>query len=199
VDRYGVGQDPYCYTNSPVLRNLLDLRTDRDLGDAERRLSTALAETIEFQLPPYNLSYLQYLHHSLFREIYTWAGEIRTVDISKGDTHFCITSRIIPEAERLFSSLADHLWFEGLSREHLIRELASLYGDLNVIHPFRDGNGRAQRLLFEHIIINVGFEIDWAPITQEEWIQANIRAVVCDYTGLEAVLEKAVGRLIGSL
>lgn len=193
ADKYGSGQDPYCYENSTVLRNLLNLRNDADLEDAERRLSSARAEAIEFQLPPYDFDYLKSLHRNLFRDLNSWAGETRTVDISKDNTRFCTISRIIPESRKFFAALAERHWLEGLNRQDLILELAPVYGDLNVIHPFQDGNGRAQRLLFEHIVVNAGFEISWAPITQEEWVYANIKAVICDYTALRQTFEKAIG------
>ncbi|MDO9317683.1 MAG: Fic family protein [Gammaproteobacteria bacterium] len=124
ADKYGSGQDPYCYENSTVLRNLLNLQVDADLEDAERRLSSARADAIEFQLPPYDFNYLKSLHRSLFRDIYSWAGETRTVDISKDSTRFCTFSRIAPESRKFFSSLAERNCLEGLSRENLIHELA---------------------------------------------------------------------------
>lgn len=62
-----------------------------------------------------------------------------------------------------------------------------------MIHPFREGNGRAQRLLFEHLIINAGYQISWEPITEAEWLKANIDAVTCDYSALAQVFEKCIG------
>ncbi|SDH41090.1 cell filamentation protein [Pseudomonas abietaniphila] len=79
--------------------------------------------------------------------------------------------------------LADANGFQGMDRGNLINASAELFGDLNVVHPFREGNGRAQRILFEHIIVNAGYEISWWPVEPVEWIQANIDAVGCDYEG----------------
>jgi cell filamentation protein len=168
------------------------------LAQAERDLSEVAAESIDFAPPPYSLSYLQAIHRRLFSDLYDWAGELRTVDISKDDTHFCVTSRIEPEANKLFKVLADANWFQDLDRTNLINASAELFGDLNVVHPFREGNGRAQRILFEHIIVNAGYEISWWPVEPGEWIQANIDAVGCDYAGLVRVFERCVGQAIGS-
>jgi cell filamentation protein len=198
VDKYGAGQDHYCPPGSTVLRNRLNLTDAKTLAQAERDLSEVAAESIDFAPPPYSLSYLQAIHRRLFSDLYDWAGELRTVDISKDDTHFCVTSRIEPEANKLFKVLADANWFQDLDRTNLINASAELFGDLNVVHPFREGNGRAQRILFEHIIVNAGYEISWWPVEPGEWIQANIDAVGCDYAGLVRVFERCVGQAIGS-
>jgi cell filamentation protein len=197
VDKYCVGQDPYCLPGTTVLRNLLDITDDKTLVQAERDLSEVAAQSIDFSPPPYTLSYLQDIHRLLFSDLYDWAGELRTVDISKDETHFCVTHRIEPEANKLFKRLADANWFQDLDRTALIHASAELFGDLNVVHPFREGNGRAQRILFEHIIVNAGFEISWWPVEPKEWVQANIDAVGCDYAGLVRVFERCVGEAIG--
>lgn len=101
---------------------------------------------------------------------------MRNVDISKGSTRFANVNRIEPEADKLFRQLAreDHL--AGPPRDRFAARLAHYYCELDVIHPFRDGNGRAQRLMFEVISINAGFELRWAPIGRTEWLDANIAA-----------------------
>lgn len=130
LDKYGVGQDSYCYPGTAVLRNTLGLTHEQTLAKAERALSEVAADAIEFAPPPYDLSYLQSIHRRLFADLYEWAGELRTVDISKGTTHFCTTSRIEPEAQKLFSSLAKSNGFEGLDRSALVSASAELFGDL---------------------------------------------------------------------
>ncbi|MDT4853357.1 putative adenosine monophosphate-protein transferase fic [compost metagenome] len=196
VDKYGVGQDPYCYPGTSVLRNRLGLTSDEALNEAERTFSAIAASEIEFIPPPYDLASLKRIHRQLFQDIYDWAGELRTVDISKGCTHFCNVTRIEPEAEKIFSRLANANWFEGLSRHDLVAAAAELFGDLNMTHPFRDGNGRAQRILFEFIIVNAGYELSWWEIEEGEWIQANINAVVCDYNALIRIFDRCIGQPI---
>lgn len=61
-------------------------------------------------------------------------------------------------------------------------------------HPFREGNGRAQRILFEHIIINCGYEFDLENVTQNEWIAANIAGVDCNYTPMTAIFDRCIGQ-----
>lgn len=98
LDKYGVGQDPYCYPGTDVLRNCLGLTDDSALHEAERNLSEIAASQLDFDLPPYDLVYLQRVHRHLFGDVYEWAGELRTVDISKGGTHFCNVTRIEAES-----------------------------------------------------------------------------------------------------
>ena len=185
----GAAADPVTRT----YRARFSIEADEVLASAERALTSIAASEIEFSSPPYDLAYLQGLHHHLFRDIYAWAGEIRTIDISKSDTRFCRTDRIIPEATKIFAAMAQLKWFEGMARPDLIQAIAEYYGDLNMVHPFREGNGRAQRFLFEHLIVNVGYQISWAPVTEGEWLQANIDAVECDYAGLIELFEKCIG------
>lgn len=166
------------------------------MAQAERELTAIAANEIDFHPPPYDLDYLKQLHHHLFRDIYDWAGEIRAVDIAKDSTRFCKFDRIEPESEKLFRALSDAKWLEGFSRTRLVTAVAEYYGDLNVIHPFREGNGRAQRLLFEHLIINAGYQIDWWQADPDEWVWANIDAVVCDYKALINIFEKCIGDVI---
>lgn len=193
MDKYGVGQDPYCYTGTSVFKNLLEIQDDATLQEAERELTMHAAAGIPFNPPPYDFAYFKALHRQLFADIYPWAGEIRTIDIAKGETRFCHWQRIEPEAHKLFGQLTQANWYTELDRHELVVAAAEFYGELNVLHPFRDGNGRAQRLLFEHLIINCGYEITWTRLNREEWVQANIAAYHCDYTAMIKVFMQCIG------
>ena len=197
-DKYGTGSDPYCYPGSDILINTLNIRDDRLLEEAEREISTLCANQIEFALPPYDLSYFARIHSALFSDLYAWAGQLRTIDISKGDTRFCSCHRIAIEADRLFSLVDNGLALTALNRPELVKTAAEFYADLNVIHPFREGNGRAQRILFEHLIINCGYEIDWSQVEQDEWLQANIAGYYCHYQPMYAIFEKCIGAAFNS-
>ncbi|WP_310195573.1 putative adenosine monophosphate-protein transferase Fic [Pseudomonas hunanensis] len=196
LDKYGVGQDAYCYPGTSILKNLLGIENDEQLFIAERDFSELAASQIDFCLPPYDLGYLQRLHRLLFQDVYDWAGEIRTLDISKGDTRFCTVTRIEPESVKILAAMEVEGWFEGYDRAALISAVAESFGDLNMVHPFREGNGRAQRILFEHLILNAGFQIDWWQADPQEWVDANIAAVVCDYSALQRIFGKCIGPLI---
>lgn len=61
-----------------------------------------------------------------------------------------------------------------------------------MIHPFREGNGRVQRMLFEHLALSAGYDLDWADIQQREWIQANIDGVAVNYEPMSEIFKRIV-------
>ena len=119
--------------------------------------------------------------------------EMNKIDISKGSTRFCSYQRIEIEVQKLFSAIDYGNTLVELSRDDLIIAIAELYADMNVVHPFREGNGRAQRVLFEHMIINCGYDIDWSIVEADEWLEANIKGYYCDYSLMRSIFEKCIG------
>jgi len=192
-DKYGAGQDgQYCYPNSDVLINKLGLTDGDALEAAEIELTQARIDQYEPNFDDISLPALRAIHLYLFQDLFDWAGELRTVDISKGGTRFANVSRIEPEADKLFRQLEQECYLAGLPRAQFVARLAHYYCELNVIHPFRDGNGRAQRLMFEVISINAGFELRWEPIGRTEWVDANIAAYNCKLESLTDLLDRAL-------
>ena len=90
---YDAVEDPYTYKNTTVLINKLDLRTQAELDDFEVEISSARAEE---PLPDGNLDFAHYcaIHRHLFQDVYEWAGQPRTVRISKGGNPFCFPENI---------------------------------------------------------------------------------------------------------
>ena len=176
MDKYGeLGDSLYCYSGTSILKNKLNIRDEHILEQAELELSGLSSSLIDYAEPPYNLQYLQAIHTQLFGDLYEWSGQLRQIDISKGDTRFCTFSRIEIETNNLLNSLQQQNYFQDLESKYFIPKLADLYCELNVIHPFREGNGRTQRIFFEHLIAYCGYGIDWSKInSKEHWVQANI-------------------------
>lgn len=192
LDKYGVGDDPYCYPGTNLLKNKLSIQDEKLLTEAERDLSFVAAAAIEFKEPPYDLAYLCNIHHALFSDLYEWSGKLREVDITKGHTRFCNVSFIENEANKLLNKLSQDNYLVGLEYSEFITKLSEYYCDLNMIHPFREGNGRAQRIFFEHLVINAGFEISFDAVSVDDWIEANILGVHCDFSKMKAVLNICV-------
>jgi len=196
IDKYGAGQAPYCFPGTHVLRNRLGLKSDHALMAAEQALTAIAAAGIELRPPPYDMAYLQAIHHRLFEDLYGWAGEVRSVDISKDATRFFVVHRIEAEASKLFARLAAQRWLCDMPRETLIASAAEFFGDLSMIHPFREGNGRAQRIFFQHVLANAGYATNWWAVQADEWREANIAAVVCDYAALTKVFKRCISEAI---
>ncbi|OUM39060.1 cell filamentation protein Fic [Pseudomonas putida] len=192
-DKYGIAQDPYCYPSSQTLRNKLGIQEDDQLEKAERLLTAISAEQIEFEPPPYDLAYLRRIHAALFSDLYDWAGQLRTVAISKQDTRFCQPEFMERQAAQVFQRIEAADWYEQMSRDELIVSVTNEYSELNVAHPFRDGNGRAQRILFEHIVYNAGYDISWWAVEPDQWLDANIATYHCNLRPLTAIFGRCIG------
>lgn len=121
MDKYGeMGDSLYCYPNSSILKNKLHIQDEKILEQAELELSEYASLHIEYTEPPYDLQYLKNIHYSLFSDLYEWAGELRQVDISKGDTRFCTFSRIEVEANKLLNNFNLKTIFNILKSKSLL-------------------------------------------------------------------------------
>lgn len=192
-DKYGVGQDPYCYPDSDVLVNKLNIRDEETLAAAEIEFTTLRYKSYTSTtsvIQEFTLEHLQRLHLCLFQDVYDWAGELRTIDISKGATRFCTASRIEAEADRLFRQVP--LLKHAKTSEVFVREVADLYCEINLLHPFREGNGRAQRFFFEEMLFTLGYDVLWPEISQQEWVDANVSGVNLDLQPLVDIFSRAM-------
>ena len=149
--------DYYCYPNSPVLKNELGINNEKELAEAEREITSLKIaklnnEPLEGEL---NFDYVKRIHRYLFDGIYEWAGEVRRTDISKGNI-FCQHELIEVNTEALFNQLKSEGFLVGLDEEDIVIKLAYYLGDLNTIHPFREGNGRVQRLFIRELASRAG-------------------------------------------
>lgn len=109
---YDAVEDPYCYPGTTVLKNKLELKTQRELDDFEAEIT---AQRAEEALPSGKLTYPHYraIHRHLFQDVYDWAGKIRTVRISKGGSMFCYPESIDREMSKLLGSLAGQKQLRG--------------------------------------------------------------------------------------
>lgn len=192
MDKYDAANDHYCYQSTSTLKNNLNIKEMDELENAEREITAITARKIDFLAPPYNLEYMQKLHRQLFSDLYAWAGELRSVDIFKGGTRFCNCGRMIAESQKLFNRLEREDWLANLTKEEFCDKLAEYYCEFNMIHPFREGNGRVQRLLFEHLSLAAGYDLDWGNIQQDEWIQANIDGVAVNYEPMSKIFNRII-------
>jgi cell filamentation protein len=192
-DKYGVLQDKYCYPGTDVLVNLLHIKDPDVLAEAEAEFTAVRFQTYQSTIRPlqdFTLQHLQFLHFHLFQDLYSWAGGIRDVDLAKGSTRFCVNHRIQAEAIKCFRQLPT--FQEIACRDRLVSQVADLFCELNLIHPFRDGNGRAQRFFFEELLFALGYDLTWPEISQPDWVAANIAGVSLDLAPLEAIFQQAI-------
>jgi cell filamentation protein len=189
------GTDPYRDPETGVLRNLLGITDPAVLERADADFSALrLAQLHRRKLPgDYDLAHLCGFHRLLFGDVYPWAGQLRTVAIAKGDP-FCLPQHIETFAEDMFTRLATAHYLRGLDRPEFIDGLAELLGDLNALHPFRDGNGRTQRAFCAQLARHAGHQLRWAPMDRAENIAAARASLRGDNAPLRALLESLVDR-----
>lgn len=167
--------DPYLDPKTGILRNLVGATTSERLRMAESDVAS-MAELDLKGIPRTNdLRELQVIHKALFGKIYDWAGEIRTVDIKKGSEEFFLFQFQIEQgAEFVFSELAKEHVLKGLGREDFVKRLAYFYEQVNFIHPFREGNGRTQRVFWNRVAADAGYFIDWRQVIGDELDKASV-------------------------
>ena len=190
--------DPYFDTGLGELRNLLDAKTATEFQKLEPQIVFANELELESaKIPRTNdLAELLAIHKQLFHNIYDWAGKIRTVDIRKNvenSEHFLIVSKIRDATNYVFSELAKENYLRGLDRAKFIKRLAYFYDQLNFIHPFREGNGRTQRIFWSRIASDADYEINWHEISSNENDAASKLATEnMDYSLLEKMFTKII-------
>lgn len=165
--------DPYFDETIGDLRNLLGAKSPAELRKLEPQV--VFANELEFESADIartnDFAELLAIHKQLFKGVYDWAGKIRTVDIKKNAKDaefFLIKSKITDAANFVFSGLATDNYLIGLPLQEFVKRLAYHYDQLNYIHPFREGNGRAQRVLWSRVAKDAGYEIFWDKIVGSE-------------------------------
>ena len=110
----------------------------------------------------FDFNHYKAIHRFLFSYLYDWAGEVRTVNISKKGTQFTSEEQIESQAEQIFKRLKERNFFKGLPHDEFIEEIADFYCVTNSLHLFRKGNGRTQRAFLTQLIRNAGYDNSFA-------------------------------------
>lgn len=163
------------------------------------RLETPLAlrRLLELQLRPvpgsFDTEHLCAIHRYMFQDVYGWAGELRTVTISKAGAPFPPPKYLRRSLDALFAELKNESHLRRLSATSWAHRAAYFLGEINAIHPFREGNGRTQREFIRELAFEGGHRLTWAGRTQEEMIHASQTSFLRkDYSELEKVLLQSI-------
>lgn len=190
--------DHYVYPGSNILRNGLGLTKQAELDQVEAAF--VAARTIELSGMPdqfqgmgrFSLAHMQAIHRHLFGDVYDWAGELRTVDIAKGSTRFANFGFIAREAEKLVAGLRQENFLRGSDPKTFCDRAGYYMGEWNVLHPFRDGNGRTIREYIGQLAWGAGHVLRWDRIERAELVGASIAAYNGDHLPLSALLYKSL-------
>jgi cell filamentation protein len=169
MSRYDA-DDVYCIPGTAVLKNKAGI-TDQDQLDEYEGDFTAI-RLLELTQNPvegsFDLAHLCKIHQYLFQDVYDWAGEVRTVDIIRGDSRFCNVRHIQSYSNTVFSALAAEKYLVNLEPKVFAHRLAHYLSEINAIHPFREGNGRVQRLFISQLAEHAGNYLDYSALDQAE-------------------------------
>lgn len=192
-DVYSVASSIYCYPDSSVLKNKLDIRDPALLRKVEADLSTARQAEI-FHIPVagrFTTTHLCNIHRKLLGDVYSFAGHFRREDIAKGTTRFVTYSQIKEKLQRLLGQLQQEKWLENVSFEAFAARSAYYMAELNYIHPFREGNGRAIREFMRLLFLHNGYIVQWDAVDVEALLNAMIDSVY-DTAHLEQILKQCL-------
>ena len=182
---YDAFDDPYCYPETQVLRNRADLHDPEDLEAFELEMTSLRADE---PLPggDFDATHYSAVHHHIFQDVYDWAGQYRTVRTAKDGNAFCYPEHIESMMNRLFESMSEILSSE--SQSQFLDRVTDFLAELNAIHPFREGNGRAQLTFIDMIACESGFPFDFRRIERESFMPAMIESFAGNTTRLRKEL-----------
>ncbi len=185
-----------CYKGTTCLINKFDIKDEKILKELETTIT--LSKIAEYNLNPlfctFDVSHYKAIHKFIFEDIYDWAGEYRTVNMTKKGTKFANSDDIEDLMERSFNRLKTLNYFQNSDFEVFVNNIVEFYCTTNMIHPFREGNGRTQRLFISQLIDMNGYYIDLFDIDTDELMIATIQAAngVKDY--LIEIFTKAINK-----
>lgn len=183
----------YCYPpDFTVLRNRFGIRDAVQLDAVEREF---VAERMTQALPSgaFDLAHLQAIHRHLFQDVYDWAGELRTVEIAKGGSQFQFRRFIETGMADVHRRLAAQDFLRGLPPHAFAERAGELLGDVNYVHPFREGNGRAQLIYLKQLARQAGHPLDLTRLDRDSWMEASREAHLGRYEAMGRCIARALG------
>jgi cell filamentation protein len=184
--------DPYVYLDAPrFLKNKFGIKDAATLDAAER---VHVAQRIKQGAPggEFDLDHLRAIHKHLFQDVYAWAGKTRTVELAKGGDQFHLVAYIETGMADIHRRLIQRKFLGGLDAETFAREPAQIIGDLNYLHPFREGNGRTQLQYLKQLTKRAGHNIDLTRLQPKQWLDASRAAQLTNYEPMRQAIENAL-------
>lgn len=170
--------EDYTYPGTPVLKNKADIRDQGELQRFERGVTAVRIQELK-ENPikgDYGLDHMRDIHRQVFKDVYEWAGEVRTVDIAKGPasdrTVFALKEDIPLKAEFIKVTVEEANYMRGLDRKEFAAKMGEVYAAVNDLHPFREGNGRTTREYMNELAKESGHTLDYGRVDKQAWNEA---------------------------
>lgn len=178
---YDVINSRYTYKGTDVLINKLDIKDKAMLEKYEKKMvAFKLAAINEVCFPKvFDERRLKYIHNYLFCDVYDFAGIYRNENIIKDSFVFSQYEYIEENLKSLMKKVDIHK-FKSLNFDDFLKQVSFFMTELNVIHPFREGNGRAIREYIRELMLECGYEIDFSKIDYNEILKASKMAILDD-------------------
>jgi cell filamentation protein len=174
-----------CYEGTTCLINKFGIKDEKELSQMETRITTAKCKELEVNPIDGDFGFEHYkaIHKYIFEDLYDWAGLVRTASISKKGTVFTLPESIEPLADRIFTGLQKENCYIGYDNDRYIDSIVDFYCRTNMLHPFREGNGRTQRVFLTQLIRHSGHDINFSTIDTDELMIATIQSAngIVDY------------------
>lgn len=197
--QYSNPEDTYCNPKTDVLWNKLGIVTAEGLRKLEYPL--VLERSKELSNSPINgafdIKHLQAIHKYLFQDVYGWAGNLRMIDIYKDRDYFDPHEALESEMQKMHTKLEKNNFLKGLGKSEFVDKFTEVFKEINMVHPFREGNGRSTRLFMEQLADHAGYKFDRTAIDKDkrskyEWIKASKETFNGNMEPLRSILNDAI-------
>ena len=195
-DFYEARNSLYCYKDTNILINKLNIMDAQKLEDIERKL--VIVKLYELRqnkkIGNFDIEHFVSIHKFMFEDIYPFAGLFRNENIAKGNFSFAKWEFIEDELKRLLNDLKEENYLRGLNKEDLTKRLAYYMAELNVLHPFREGNGRTIREFIRQLAFKNNYVLDLQNTESKNMLDACIKSVY-DTDKLEEIIYKCLSKI----
>ena len=179
----------YCYPNSNVLVNKFDVRGADELFKIENDITIYKLFILRQKgiTGNFDVAHFVSIHKFIFEDIYPFAGLYRSENIAKDNFMFANWEFIEDNMNSIFGELKRENYLKGLTKEEFAKRLTYYMSELNVLHPFREGNGRTTREFIRQLALKNGYNLDLSRFKAEDILNASIESVV-DVDNLEEII-----------
>lgn len=170
----------YCYANSNVLINNLNIQDNKKLQIYEAKITAAKLLSLRQKgiIGNFDILHLNSIHKYLFEDIYPFAGKFRNENIAKGVFRFAEWEYIESELNNLLTKLKGEKYLNGNSKKDLACRLAFYLSELNVLHPYREGNGRTIREFIRELALKNEYVLNLSKVSPKDFLNASIESIV---------------------